>query len=342
MGVFAAEDWLAGYKLQIPIGNTTQLQPIKDCPNNEYYCVTFLSEYLATIYNYAVGVIGIIIVVVLMVAGFIRITAGDNAGRIQQANDYIKSALTGTLLLFFSVTILSLINPDLTRDNQIVVKKISGISQRYTDTPIDANGSGRARQAASAGQAVAEVKCQSIDDRDGNDNNAADFDKVLQAVQPSPDLISKCSRYDTTFKNVEQANGLPANLLKALAMHESACDPVAQNTSSAGGTDCGIMQVRVNASADSAECQKLKSDPGYAIEEAAKRLIQNCGGKCRTGNTSDMVAAYNGGSQAVTTSNDCGNGVMKYECCINSGEYGTITQKEIGNVVPWQKALSQP
>jgi hypothetical protein len=177
--------------------------------------------------------------------------------------------------------------------------------------------------------------------RDSNpSDNAVDFQTVLEPKSPPPELSQTCTPYAETFKSVEQEYNLPPNLLKALAMHESSCLPGASNPPADQGqayTDCGILQVRTAGGSGSAECTKLKNDTRYAIEEAAKRLIQNCGRDCQ--NTSDMVAAFNGGHQAVTSSNDCGPGAKKYECCLNSGEYGTITQKEVGNVVSWQKSM---
>lgn len=78
------------------------------------YCrVDWLAQYLAAIYKLAVNVVGILAVVVMMYGGVLWITAGGNAGKIDNAKSWLAAAATGLVLTLASYTILYQVNPDL-------------------------------------------------------------------------------------------------------------------------------------------------------------------------------------------------------------------------------------
>ena len=72
-----------------------------------------IAKYIRVIYKYAIGIVGILAAVVLMIGGVIWITAGGNAERIGEAKAWIASSLTGLLLALLSYTILATVNPAL-------------------------------------------------------------------------------------------------------------------------------------------------------------------------------------------------------------------------------------
>ena len=72
-----------------------------------------ISSYIKSIYTYAIGVVGIVATVVIMINGLIWITSMGNASRISYAKDWIAAALTGLALALFSYAILYIVNPDL-------------------------------------------------------------------------------------------------------------------------------------------------------------------------------------------------------------------------------------
>ncbi len=72
-----------------------------------------IGEYIKSIYKYAIGVVGIIATIVIMIGGLIWITSMGNAQRVSSAKDWIGGALTGLALAMFSYTLLWIINPDL-------------------------------------------------------------------------------------------------------------------------------------------------------------------------------------------------------------------------------------
>ena len=72
-----------------------------------------IAEYIRVIYRYAIGIVGILAAVVLMIGGVLWIVAGGNATQIGEAKAWIGAALTGLVLALTSYLILSTVNPAL-------------------------------------------------------------------------------------------------------------------------------------------------------------------------------------------------------------------------------------
>ena len=87
-----------------------------------------IAKYIRVIYKYAIGIVGILAAVVLMIGGVIWITAGGNAERIGEAKAWIASSLTGLLLALLSYTILATVNPALVNFQISEVKTVEEMS----------------------------------------------------------------------------------------------------------------------------------------------------------------------------------------------------------------------
>lgn len=114
-------------KLQIPI-DTIKFSAPQRCggtDQNPVYCVGWIGQYIVGIYQYAIGIVGILAAVVLMFGGLIWLTAGGNATQIGNAKAWIGASLTGLVIALCSYMILYLVNPDLTifRPLQITLPK---------------------------------------------------------------------------------------------------------------------------------------------------------------------------------------------------------------------------
>jgi hypothetical protein len=114
-------------KLKIPqpkitIPGMNQLKGVSDC--GDRVCVPWIAEYIAGVYRYSVGIVGILATVVMMLGGFIWITAGGNPSRVGEAKAWIGGALTGLLLMLTSYTLLYQVNPDLVAMRALPVKTI--------------------------------------------------------------------------------------------------------------------------------------------------------------------------------------------------------------------------
>lgn len=75
---------------------------------------TSIGSYIIAIYKYAIGIVGILATVVMMIGGIIWLTAGGNSTRIEDAKSWISASLTGLIIALCSFLILSTVNPALT------------------------------------------------------------------------------------------------------------------------------------------------------------------------------------------------------------------------------------
>lgn len=80
-------------------------------PLNTNSTITDLIEYL---YEWLISLGGFAAFIVLVAAGFKYLTSAGDPGKMKEAKDWIKSVLLGLILLFSSVLILNVINPQLT------------------------------------------------------------------------------------------------------------------------------------------------------------------------------------------------------------------------------------
>lgn len=72
-----------------------------------------IGQYISAVYKYAIGAVGILATVALMLGGIFWITAGGSAERVGSARAWIGGALTGLVLVLGSYMILKTVNPDL-------------------------------------------------------------------------------------------------------------------------------------------------------------------------------------------------------------------------------------
>jgi hypothetical protein len=91
----------------------------------------FIGKYIVGIYKYALGIIGIIAVIVMMIGGVMWIVAAGNTSRITEAKAWIGASITGLILMLSSYTILSIINPGLTSFKALGVKVTEEMEPEY-------------------------------------------------------------------------------------------------------------------------------------------------------------------------------------------------------------------
>ncbi len=87
----------------------------------------WIGEYIAAIYKYLIGIVGIIAVLVMMLGGVVWMTAGGSASRIGEAKSWISASLTGLILVLSSYTILYYINPQLVSLKAITIQAVQEI-----------------------------------------------------------------------------------------------------------------------------------------------------------------------------------------------------------------------
>lgn len=99
-----------GVELAIHIGETTSVLDV--------------SQYLESVYDFAIGIAGGIAGVMLMIGGFQYLTAGGAADRVSAAKKRISDALVGLALVLGAFLLLNTISPDLVKMYQFRVPMI--------------------------------------------------------------------------------------------------------------------------------------------------------------------------------------------------------------------------
>jgi hypothetical protein len=74
---------------------------------------TTLPAFISSVYSFALTVVGLAILFRILYAGFLLLTAAGNAGKLGDAQDKLKKAIIGAIILFAAYLILYIINPDL-------------------------------------------------------------------------------------------------------------------------------------------------------------------------------------------------------------------------------------
>lgn len=100
-------------KLSVLIPDMDKLENIT-CTEGNICNIPWLGQYIAGLQRYAIGIVGIIAVIVLMIGGIIWLTSGGNQGQTAQAKKIISGSIVGLFLVFGSYLILYLVNPNLT------------------------------------------------------------------------------------------------------------------------------------------------------------------------------------------------------------------------------------
>lgn len=122
----------------------TQYTQLENIPGYEGRNKTF-PEYVVTIYNFALWIVGISAMFMLTVGGFMYLTSAGNTSSANTAKGLIKDALIGLVLGLSAWLIVNTINPDLTTMN------VSGLTSG-TPTPSAAGGNAPTKVTSADGQ----------------------------------------------------------------------------------------------------------------------------------------------------------------------------------------------
>jgi len=115
-------------EFQIPIDTITLTQANCSGPDNSGQCeIPWIAEYIKGIYQYGLGIGGILAAIVLMAGGVLWLISAGDVSRISQAKDLIIGSITGLIILLGTYLILTQINPKLTNLKAISVKMIERI-----------------------------------------------------------------------------------------------------------------------------------------------------------------------------------------------------------------------
>jgi len=97
--------------LQVRIPGMKRLSEPTLC--GDKMCNNWVGEYIASLYNYAIAIVGIIATVTMMFGGLLWLTSAGNATRVSEAKAWIGGSITGLVLMLASYTVMQQINADI-------------------------------------------------------------------------------------------------------------------------------------------------------------------------------------------------------------------------------------
>jgi hypothetical protein len=117
--------------------------------------VSGLPEYIAKIYNYAIGLAVSLAIFMLMVGGFFWITAAGDRGKIEKAKGMMGDAVIGLILTVSAYLILNTINPAILSLKMPKIEKITGV-------PWEGEGEICATKPEDCPQGKTPINCQCV------------------------------------------------------------------------------------------------------------------------------------------------------------------------------------
>jgi len=106
-----------------------------------YIDIPWLADYMSGVYRYAVFIGSVLAAVMFMIGGLQWLTAGGNAGRVDQAKTRIRDSVIGLVLILGSYLLLNTINPGLTSMQPLRVKVVQKDPLRVSMMTTTANTS---------------------------------------------------------------------------------------------------------------------------------------------------------------------------------------------------------
>lgn len=138
--VQAAEKWVPP-NLQISIPTIKNFSEPTQCDTKNgqpVYCVPWIGEYISGVYKYAIGIVGIVAAIALMIGGVRWLTAGGNPSSVKDAQSWISGAVTGLIIALASYFILYQINPNLIEFRPLKILMVK-------EAPVLTGGSDKSR-----------------------------------------------------------------------------------------------------------------------------------------------------------------------------------------------------
>ena len=119
-------------RLEIPLPTLPSFSKFTDLTlqgeaPNRYLWVPWIGQYIAAIYKYAIGIVGILAGIMIVIGGLLWLTAGGAADRVSTAKSFIESSLVGLVIALTSYLLLYAINPNLVGFESLKVKYIEQV-----------------------------------------------------------------------------------------------------------------------------------------------------------------------------------------------------------------------
>lgn len=113
---------LATPRLEIPIPFVKFTDPIL---NDDRITLPFIAQYIGGIYQFLIGIVGVVAALMIMYGGYLYITSRGDKDRAKEGRRRILNAVIGLVLAFGSYLILFVINPSLVSFEGLKLTKVS-------------------------------------------------------------------------------------------------------------------------------------------------------------------------------------------------------------------------
>jgi hypothetical protein len=260
---------------------TFNYTPMEQIPG--YGAPSDFFDYVAVLYRFGIGAVGIAALIMLAIGGFMYITSAGNNASMEKAKGVITDAIVGLLLAVSAYIILYTINPDLVKLKRPTVEQVplpSAVAPPVGVPPVTVPG---------AVPLVASRLCAG----------------------------GSCNRVDSYIQN--NTYGVDPAILKSLIVGGEGCDPNRSSAGACGYTQlmpanrswCGIA-----GTADQT-CQAVQNDPQLAINCASRLLSQDMIPRCGA-DMNQIASCYNTGRPnncANAQNNYCGRVSAYYTSC---------------------------
>lgn len=185
-------------QIEVPNSAITGKVPVGEIGNDGYVSSTLLAKYIEAIYNYGLGIGGVLATVMLMVSGLIWLTSAGDSGKIDQAKKLMTGSIVGMVLLYGAFLLLNTINPDLVKMKGVRVIGIDKVSEEIIYCCHPKNGSLKAFVKTIDGKKVF-VNSTDITNISAGDPYAGCWE-TLKAEECNPGNGSTCM-YDDNAKS---------------------------------------------------------------------------------------------------------------------------------------------
>ncbi|MFA5128835.1 MAG: GDSL-type esterase/lipase family protein [Patescibacteria group bacterium] len=128
---------------------------------NRYLWIPWIGQYIAAIYKYAIGIVGVLAGIMIVVGGLLWLTAGGSAERVSTAKSFIESSLVGLVIALTSYMLLYVINPNLVGFESLKVKYVERVTPEAGGGGMEARGEITSGGAGSA-QAFRAISCDGL------------------------------------------------------------------------------------------------------------------------------------------------------------------------------------
>jgi hypothetical protein len=122
------------FKLSTPLPGVKEITQV-DCAS--------IGNYIVQLFTFGVYVAGFLSAIVMMIGGFLWLTAGGNSTQVSTAKSFFGGGLSGFVLILVSWTLLNTINPNLVKFKPLNITPISSSAplttgcQNYANKPDD-------------------------------------------------------------------------------------------------------------------------------------------------------------------------------------------------------------